>query len=66
MVLQVSAVTAVGVAEGTSHVNWRMLARILLWWITGFVIVLLATSVLVAQGHCLGQMRGGVCAYLLA
>ncbi|KAL0049305.1 hypothetical protein WJX82_010880 [Trebouxia sp. C0006] len=46
----VSAVAAVGLAEGTSHVNWRLLAKILLWWVAGFCLTMVATSALIAQG----------------
>lgn len=51
MSVQVSAVTAVGIAEGTSHVNWRLLAKILMWWIVGFCLTMLSTSALIAQGE---------------
>lgn len=50
MSVQVSAVTAVGIAEGTSHVNWRLLAKILMWWIVGFCLTMVTTSALIAQG----------------
>ena len=48
---QVSAVTAVGLVEGSSHVNWKMLFSMLLWWTVGFALVMVCTSALVAQGH---------------
>ena len=51
--LQVPAVAAVGLAEGTSHVNWRLLAKILVWWVAGFCLTMVATSALVAQGQLL-------------
>lgn len=53
LLVQVSAVTAVGLVEGTSHINWRVLNKILLWWIVGFCLVMLTTSLLVAQGDAL-------------
>ena len=55
MSLQVSAVAAVGIAEGTSHVNWRLLAKILLWWIVGFCLTVVTTSALIAQGTVVGS-----------
>ncbi|DBA68444.1 TPA: hypothetical protein ACH3X2_013739 [Trebouxia sp. C0005] len=48
--IMVSAVAAVGIAEGVSHVNWRLLAKILLWWVAGFCLTMGATSALFAQG----------------
>ena len=51
MEVQVSGVVAVGFAEGTQHVNWKLLGSILLWWISGFGLVLLVTCALVAQGN---------------
>ena len=51
MLMQVSAVAAVGIAEGVSHVNWRLLAKILLWWVAGFCLTMVATSALIAQGE---------------
>ncbi|KAL0049121.1 hypothetical protein WJX82_007032 [Trebouxia sp. C0006] len=48
--IMVSAVAAVGIAEGVSHVNWRLLAKILLWWVAGFCLTMVATSALIAQG----------------
>ncbi|DBA95223.1 TPA: Na+/Pi symporter, variant 2 [Trebouxia sp. C0006] len=47
--IMVSAVAAVGIAEGVSHVNWRLLAKILLWWVAGFCLTMVATSALIAQ-----------------
>jgi len=49
--MQVSAVAAVGIAEGVSHVNWGLLAKILLWWLAGFCLTMVATSALIAQGE---------------
>lgn len=48
--LQFSAVSAVGLAEGSSHINWKLLGKTWLWWIAGYGLVLLFTSLLVAQG----------------
>ena len=45
-----SAVIAVGLVEGIRHVNWRMVASILTWWILGFAALILGTALLVAQG----------------
>ena len=59
MTLQVSAVAAVGIAEGTSHVNWRLLAKILLWWIVGFCLTVATTCALIAQGKSLGPVDLG-------
>ena len=50
MRLQVFSVVAVGLAEGTSHVNWGLLGTILLWWIVGFGVVIMLTGALTAQG----------------
>lgn len=49
-VLQVSAVIAVGLTEGFSHVNWKMFFQLLRWWVLGFLAVVLSTALLVAQG----------------
>ena len=53
-VLQVSAVIAVGLVEGFSHVNWKMFFQLIWWWTVGFLVVVLSTAALVAQGepHC--------------
>lgn len=50
LVLQISAVTAVGLAEGSSHVHWRRVRHILGWWFFGFFLVLCFSAALVAQG----------------
>ena len=50
---------AVGIAEGTSHVNWRLLAKILLWWIVGFCLTMVTTSALIAQGKIIGPIHLG-------
>ena len=47
---QVSAVSAMGFAEGPSHTNWKKVASIVLWWFVGFFCVLGATYALLAQG----------------
>ena len=47
---QVFSVVGVGLAEGTSHVNWSMLGTILLWWIVGFGAVIMLTAAFIAQG----------------
>ena len=52
-VIQVSAVIAVGLVEGFSHVNWKMFFQLLWWWVLGFLAVVLSTTVLVAQGESL-------------
>ncbi|KAL3131924.1 hypothetical protein ABBQ38_007627 [Trebouxia sp. C0009 RCD-2024] len=46
----VSAVIAVGLVEGARHVNWRMLALILKWWILGFGVFVGGTAALITQG----------------
>ena len=48
--LQTSAVTAVGLAEGSSHVHWRKFRQILGWWFAGFFLVLGFSAALAAQG----------------
>ncbi len=45
------AVVAVGLVEGPSHVNWKLLTKIVLWWVAGFVVVMLATAAVIAQGN---------------
>lgn len=50
---QTAAVAAVGLAEGSSHVNWKKLRDMLVWWILGFTAVMLSTWGLVAQGDLL-------------
>ncbi|DBA79484.1 TPA: hypothetical protein ACH3X2_007754 [Trebouxia sp. C0005] len=46
----VGAVVAVGLMEGPSHVDWKLLTKIVLWWVAGFVVVMLATAAVIAQG----------------
>ena len=48
--IQVSALVAIGMVEGFSHVNWSMVTRLLKWWVMGFALVVLCTAALVAQG----------------
>ncbi|KAL3134299.1 hypothetical protein ABBQ38_006561 [Trebouxia sp. C0009 RCD-2024] len=48
--LQVAAVAAVGVAEGSSHLHWKKLFQILYWPFFGFITVLFFTAAFVAQG----------------
>ena len=45
-----TAVLSVGLAEGSSHVNWKKVRYTIVWWAVGFGVVMLCTSVLVAQG----------------
>ena len=47
---QISAVWAVGLAEGLSHVNWRKVLTIVLWWIGSLIPVFLAAAAVLAQG----------------
>ena len=42
---------AVGLAEGTSRVNLKLLGMTLLWWAAGFFIVIGVTAMFVAQGQ---------------
>ncbi|KAL3163379.1 hypothetical protein ABBQ32_009765 [Trebouxia sp. C0010 RCD-2024] len=46
----VSAVIAVGLVGGARHVNWRMLALILKWWVLGCAVLIGGTAALVTQG----------------
>ncbi len=62
--MQVSAVAAVGIAEGVSHVNWRVLAKILLWWVAGFCLTMVATSALIAQGESLHLTDEHQCCFM--
>ncbi len=50
-ILQVGSVVAVGLVEGPLHVNWKLLTKIALWWVAGFVVVMLATAAVIAQGN---------------
>ena len=42
---------AVGLVEGPLHVNWKLLTKIALWWVAGFVVVMLTTAAVIAQGN---------------
>ncbi|DBA97694.1 TPA: hypothetical protein ACH3X3_012582 [Trebouxia sp. C0006] len=46
----VGSVVAVGLVEGPLHVNWKLLTKIALWWVAGFVVVMLTTAAVIAQG----------------
>ena len=50
MNVQISAVWAVGLAEGASHVNWRKILTILCWWVGSLIPIFLAAAALLAQG----------------
>ncbi len=58
-VLQISAVVAIGWAEGLSHVNLRKVYIITWWWIGSLVPICLITAALMAQG--MAMARWGVC-----
>lgn len=49
-VLQISAVVAIGVVEGLSHVNLRKVYIITWWWAGSLVPICLITAALMAQG----------------
>ena len=53
MRVQISAVWAVGLAEGASHVNWRKILTIVCWWLGSLIPVFLAAAALLAQGTLL-------------
>ena len=48
--LQVTAVVAVGLVEGTTHVNWAKVKQILGWWIATLIPLFLITAALFGQG----------------
>lgn len=48
--MQLTAVLAVGLAEGSSHCNGRQVRYTIVWWAVSFAVVMLSTSILVAQG----------------
>ena len=48
--MQITAVVAVGVAEGLSHVNLRKVYVITLWWFGSIIPICLITAALMAQG----------------
>ena len=62
-VLQISAVVAIGWAEGLSHVNLRKVYIITWWWIGSLVPICLITAALMAQG--MAMARWGVCVCVL-
>ena len=51
LVTQISAVVAIGVAEGLSHVNLRKVYVITWWWIGSLFPICLITAALMAQGE---------------
>ncbi|DBA79742.1 hypothetical protein WJX77_004526 [Trebouxia sp. C0004] len=53
-----TAVAAVGLAEGSSHVNWKKVWSILVWWIVGFAVVMGSTSLVIAQGMYAPSIAG--------
>jgi len=54
-------VAAVGLVEGSSHVNWKKVFSLLVWWIVGFAVVMGSTSLVIAQGDaCLLEIRTAV------
>lgn len=54
-VLQISAVVAIGLAEGLSHVNLRKVYIITWWWVGSLVPVCLITAALMAQGMAMAR-----------
>ena len=44
--LQVTAVSSVGLAEGSSHVNWQEVRYNIDWWVVGCGVVILCTLIL--------------------
>ena len=48
--VQITSVVAVGLVEGTTHVNWPKVGQILKWWILTIIPIFLATAVLFGQG----------------
>lgn len=49
--LQITAVVAIGLVKGISHVNWPKVAQILGWWFLTTVPVFLATAAFFQQGR---------------
>lgn len=49
-VVQISAIVAVGIVEGMSHVNWRLYIKMMLWWYLGCIPVFLVTALFNWQG----------------
>ena len=48
--VQITAVVAVGLVEGTTHVNWPKVSQILKWWVLSVIPVFLATAAFFGQG----------------
>ena len=48
--MQITAVVAIGWAEGLSHVNLRKVYIITLWWFGSIIPICLITAALMAQG----------------
>ena len=51
--MQVSSVVAIGMVEGITHVNWKLLFTMLLWWGLGFFLIIAFTAACAAQGQLL-------------
>ena len=45
-----TAVVAVGLVEGTTHVNWPKVGQILKWWLGTLIPLVLITALLFGQG----------------
>ncbi len=60
-VLQISAVVAIGWAEGLSHVNLRKVYVITWWWIGSLMPICLITAALMAQGMAMARWCVCVC-----
>ena len=48
--VQNTAVVAVGLVEGTTHVNWPKVSQILKWWVLSVIPIFLATAAFFGQG----------------
>lgn len=48
--VQMTAVVAVGLVEGTTHVNWPKVGQILKWWLGTLIPLSLITALLFGQG----------------
>ena len=48
--MQITAVVAVGLVEGTTHVNWPKVGQILSWWFGTLIPLFLITALLFLQG----------------
>lgn len=60
-VLQISAVVAIGWAEGLSHVNLRKVYIITWWWFGSLIPICLITAALMAQGMAKSRWCVHVC-----